>query len=347
MKNYTITGIDLAKRIMHITTVNEEGSILFKKKVKREELLPYINTLDKTTIIAMEACSSCNYWSQEISNYGYQVKLMKTKDVKTYAASKQKNDFNDALAICKAAKDPELKVVKAKSKEEQDVSLLHKARDNAISARVSKTNSLISSLYEYGYLTKLSQKLFVSKCSQEIEQAYKDKLLSKVAYQVLIGECEELQRLYNREKLLKKAITVQSKTNEKAKKLQKITGIGPINASYLSIAPMETYPTAKDFAASLGIVPRQHSSGDKIVLGKITKQGDRYARTMLIQAGRSIAIQAKRKKQTATANDRLVLWAKKKFAENKPFNVIAVALANKLARTAYAVIVNNTEYQSN
>jgi transposase len=347
MTNYTITGIDLAKRIMHLTTVSPVGGIISRKKVKTEDLLEYINSLDKTTLIAMEACSGSNYWFQEISHYGYKVKLMKTKDVKVYAQSKQKNDFNDALAICKAAKDPELKEVRAKNKAEQDVSLLHKARGNAISFRVCKTNSLMSSLYEYGYLTKLSKKLFVKNCHEEVEQAYEKGFLSKIAYQVLMEECKEIHILYEREKFLKKAITRHSKADAKAKKLQRITGIGPVNASYLSIAPMETYKTAKDFAASLGIVPSQHSSGNKIVLGRITKQGDRYARTMLVQAGRSIAIQARKKKITATSNDPLVVWAKKKFAENKPFNLIAVALANKLARTAYAIIVNNTQYRSN
>lgn len=340
----TIIGIDLAKNSMHLVQVDQNGKKIGYQKVTRDELIAYLSNLDKSSLVAMEACGGANYWSQEIAKLGLQVKLMKTKDVKVYATSKQKNDYNDALAICKAARDPELKTVLLKSKEEQDIKFLHKIRSNTIRDRVQKTNSTISSLCEYGYNTKLSKNKFCKSCMLEVELAYSKGYINSGIRSILLLECKEIEDLYDKEKTLEKLIISNNKQSEKATRLQTIFGIGAINASCLSVAPMESYPTPRDFAASLGLVPKQHSSGDKIVLGGITKQGDRYARTMLIQAARTIAIRAKSDKES---KDKLVQWAVKKFAENKSYNIICVGLANKLARIAYAVVTNGSEYVAN
>ena len=343
MKSSIIAGIDLAKKIFHIVKVDDAGKMIEKKKVIREEFLSYIATFEKDTLVAMEACSGCHYWAQEISQMGYAVKLLKTKDVNVYAQSRQKNDFNDALAITKAARDPELKNVHAKNTYEQDISFLHKTRRNTIRDRVQKTNSMISTLYEYGYMTALSKLRFCQGCKNEVEVAYEEGYIREDVYGMLLEECDEIFALCAKEKTIDKRIVAQNKQNSKALKLQKIMGIGPINASILSIAPMEGYPEAREFSASIGLVPRQHTSGDQIMLGSITKQGDRYMRTMLIQGARSIAMRAK---NAQNPQDKLLIWAQKKFREGKPFNLICVGLANKLARIAYAVIINNTEYHA-
>lgn len=342
MENNTITGIDLAKRIMHFVIIDKSGKILKRFKTKREDFLQAISKLESGTLVAMEACGSSNYWAQEIASLGYKVKLMKTKDVKIYARSKQKNDYNDAHAVTKAVRDPELQTVRAKSKAEQDISLLHKTRQNTIRDRVQKTNSLMSSLSEYGYVTELSKSKFSRSCDSELERAYQDKYLSKQTYELLMVDCKEISALCKKEKMIDQLIVKTNKQNVKAIKLQKIFGIGTINASCLSNAPMENYATPRDFSASLGLVPKQHTSGDEIVLGSITKQGDRYTRTMLIQAGRSIVIRAKSVKNPI---DKLLIWTQKKIAEGKHFNLICVAVANKLARIAYTIVINDTEYQ--
>lgn len=343
MKNYTITGIDLAKKIMHFVITDSSGKVLKRFKTKREDFLQTISQLESDTLVAMEACGTSNYWAQKISSLGFNVKLLKTKDVKIYAKSKQKNDYNDALAVTKAARDPELQTVHAKSKAEQDISLLHKTRQNTIRDRVQKTNSLMSSLSEYGYVTKLSKGLFSKACDNELELAYQEKYLSKQTYELLMADCKEISALCKKEKMIDTLIVASNKKNPKAIKLQKIFGIGPINASCLSNAPMKNYATQRDFSASLGLVPKQFTSGDEIVLGRITKQGDPYARTMLVQAGRSIVIRAKSAKDPT---DKLVIWAQKKLAEEKPFNLVCVAVANKLARMAYAIVMNDTEYKA-
>lgn len=343
MKNNTITGIDLAKKIMHFVITDQSGKVIKRFKTNREEFLLAISELEPDTLIAMEACGSSNYWAQEITAMSYKVRLLKTKDVKIYAKSKQKNDYNDALAVTKAARDPELKTVRAKSKAEQDISLLHKTRQNTIRDRVQKTNSLMSSLFEYGYVTKLSKTKFSRECYSEVEDAYQEKFLNKQAYELLMVECKEITVLCEKERLIDKLIIESNKQSVKAIKLQKIFGIGPINASCLSNAPIESYASQRDFAASLGLVPKQKTSGDEIVLGSITKQGDRYTRTMLVQAGRSIVIRAKKDKNPI---DKLLIWTQMKLAEGKPFNLVCVAVANKLARIAYALVMNDTEYKA-
>jgi transposase len=342
MNKNNIIGIDLAKNIIHLVEVDHTGKKISQCKVKRNEILSKIPS-DRETLITMEACASSNYWAQLFSKLGFSVKIIKTKDAKAYALSKQKNDYNDALAITKAARDPELKTVKPKTKEEQDISFLHKSRMNTIKNRVQKVNSLISSLYEYGFITNFKKSSPNTAYEEIIKEALDDGYISEITYQLLIIDVQEIRSLFAKEKLLDKLIIQCNKANPKAVKLQKVMGIGPINASCLSIAPIETYNSPRDFAASLGLVPKQYSSGDKTILGRITKQGDRYARTMLIQAGRAIAIRAK---ITKDPKNKLIKWAQKKFAENKPFNVVCVGLANKLARIAYCIIVNNVEYQA-
>jgi transposase len=338
-----IIGIDLAKNIMHTVEVDPTGKQIKKSKVNRKEFHSYILNLQKDSIIAMEACGSSNYWAQEITQIGLTVKLMKTKDVKAYAQSRQKNDYNDALAITKAARDPELKSVRPKTKEEQDVSTLHKMRAHTIRARVRKTNSMMSSLYEYGYVTELSKSKFCISCADEVRDAYKAGYITKETQQLLLIESNEIKALCKKEALLDKMITKRNKKNKTAKKLLQIPGIGPINASCLSVTSMDSYETPRDYAASLGLVPKQNTSGDHVVLGSITKQGDRYTRTMLIQAGRSVVIRAKINKDP---KDQLTKWAKQKLSEGKHFNLVAVGVANKLARIAHSLTINDTEYKA-
>ncbi len=343
MKQNNTLGIDLAKNIMHFVEVNSSGKKISQKKVNRDDLITSLQTVNKDTLIAMEACSGSNFWARKITEESFKVILVKTKDAKIYAQSKQKNDYNDALAITKAAKDPELKFVKPKSLKEQDISFTHKTRMNTIRDRVQKTNSMISSLHEYGFITKAKKTSFAKTCRTYIEIAYSENYISEEVYKFFLIDCQEIGFLLAKEKIMDKAILEFNKQDKKAQKLQKIIGIGPINASCLSIAPIDNYENPRDFAASLGLVPKQYSSGDKTILGGITKQGDKYARTMLIQGARSIAMRAKK---AGVFEDKLTKWARKKFAENKPFNVICVGLANKLARIVHSVIMNNTEYMA-
>jgi transposase len=343
MINCTVIGIDLAKTKFHIAGLDEKNKVSFKKAITRQDFIDNLQTLfAPKQRFAFEACSGAHAIAKTLKDHGHKVICLKPKDVKPYAKSRQKNDINDAIAICRAALDPNLRHVQPKSEEEQVVCFLHKTRANVIQQRIQRSNSVMSSLQEFGYVVKCGKTRFAKECKEHVKEAYEKKAVGYDVYVELMQECEEILLLLLREKTLDQKIYEKNKNSQKAKILLTIPGIGPINASILSNKPMESYEIAKDFAASLGLVPRQNSTGGKITLGGISKQGDRYARTMLIQAGRSVVM------RTCKANppqDHLYNFVKRLKEKGKTFNVICVAVANKLAKIAYACVMKNENYK--
>jgi transposase len=341
MEDYKIIAINLAKTIFHICAINAKGERTLQKKLHRDELLHFIRTtFPKGLTVAMEACAGCHYWGQQLEALGFKVLLLKTKDVQVYAKSRQKNDNNDALAIAKAAMDPELKAVNLKTVAQQTICFLHKTRGNTIANRVQKSNSIMSSLMEFGVVTTAGKTAFAKHATEYIKQAYKACEIPEEVYVLLQKEANEITELLAKEALLDSQIKAQNKLSPRAKLLETIPGIGPINASILSIQPLESYQTAKDFAASLGLVPKQFTTGGKVQLGGITKQGNRYVRTMLIQGARSIVM---RTCKDTFPDDAIFVWANKLYLR-KGFNVACVAVANKLARLAYVCGTRNKCY---
>lgn len=321
--------------------MDNTGKKINEYRLLRDGVLPFfIKQGNKTALVAMEACGGCHYWAREISKFGFAVKLLKPKDINPYANSRQKNDINDALAIAKAARDPELRSVHIKTLVEQEVMLLHKLRKNTIAARVEKSNEIIGLLHECSFVTAKSKGSFAKYAKGKIELAFSAGWLSEKSRDLFLEEAEEITQLLEKEKETDKMIIAENARNPKTKLLETITGIGKINASILGVLPMETYEKSRDFSASLGLVPSQNSTGGKIQLGGISKQGNRYARTMLIQGARTVVMQAKTSKET---NDKLVLFARK-LLQNKGFNKTAVAVANKMARIAYAVVCKKEAY---
>lgn len=344
MNNYNIIGIDLAKRNFYIVAIDKNRKAILKKSITREDFFSkFIPEFSKPQTFAFEACGGCHYVAQVLQEKGHKVIVLKPKDVKAYANAKQKNDSNDALAICKAALDPELMRVHAKSQEEQQISYLHKSRQNIIQQRIQRSNSLITSLMEFGYIVKIGKSRFAQKCESFVKDALEKQYFLNAVYDEMIKDCEEIKSLLIREQALDKHIVQKNKESKIAINLETIPGIGPINASILSNKPMKAYSSAKDFAASLGLVPTQHTTGGKIILGSITKQGDRYARTMLIQGARSIVMRA-HKKDFSKKEDSIYQFVERLINKGKGYNVICVAVANKLARIAYSCAMNNVKY---
>lgn len=344
MKDYNIIGIDLAKRKFHILALDSQGKTALKKKLKRDEVLPYIEkTFLKGSRIAMEACGGCHHWGRSLKELGYEVILLKPKDVKPFAKSRQKNDMNDALGICKAANDPQLKHVHLKSKKEQEIAGLHKTRKQIIKRRIQLSNSIEACLLEWDYLVNVSKNTFLAETSSIIKDAYNKSKIIDITYEQLLFDAEELKLLLDREKQINQKIKLLNKESEKAQKLLDIPGVGELIANILSVQPMESYEDARDYAASLGLVPSQHTSADKIKLGGISKQGNRYIRTMLIQGARTIIMRASR--PNPPKHD--IYDFAVKIRARKGFNLSSVAVANKIARIAYACVVKNTEYVKN
>lgn len=344
MSDYKVIGIDLAKKKFYLAYLNEENKVVKKQSLSREEFFDKSSTLfpNKETF-AFEACAGSNYMAQELAKLGHKVIILKTQDVKIYAKSKQKNDTNDAIAICKAACDPELMHVVPKTREQQKISYYHKLRQSVIKQRIQASNELIAALYEFGYAYKGGKSKFAQECKAHIVLAESSKAIDQDIYNDMLLKCEEISTIINQEKSIEKKIIASNKKSEQAKILETIPGIGPINASLFANKSVEQYESSKDFAASLGIVPKQNTTGGNIVLGSITKRGDRYARTMLIQGARSIVMRARRE-NSSIPNDSIYQLVKRLTERGKGFNVICVAVANKLARIIYACKTAKTEY---
>jgi transposase len=342
MNDFTIIGIDLAKTTFHIAALDKEHKVTLKKSITRQD---FINTLHTQfaphQTFAFEACAGAHSIGQILQETGHTVIALKPKDVKPYAKSRQKNDINDAIAICRAALDPTLKRVSLKTKEEQIISHLHKSRANIICQRIQRSNSIMNSLQEFGFVVSCGKSKFAKECKEYVLKAYEEEAIDETVYTDLMQDCDEICHLLERERSLDKLITEKNKQSPKAQILLTIPGIGPINASILSHKPMASYEDSKDFAASLGLVPRQHTTGGKVSLGGISKQGDRYARTMLIQAGRSVVM---RSCKANPPKDALYSFINRLKEKGKTFNVICVAVANKLARIAHACVMQNKEY---
>jgi transposase len=342
--DYKVIGIDLAKKKLHIAALDANNKVAMTTAIDHKDFIEKVCMLfaEKQTF-AFEACSGSHYMGRLLEEMGHNVIALKTKDVKAYAKSRQKNDKNDAIAICKAALDPDLKRVELKSEMEQRVFYLHKSRSNAIQQRVQRTNSIISSLHEFGFTVKCKKAEFAKKCEEEVLEAYRIGHIEDMVLEEMLKDCAEVAHLLEREKQLDKLIIGLNKDSESAQLLLTIPGIGPINASVLSNKPMRAYDTAKDFAASLGLVPKQNTTGGNVKLGSISKQGDRYARTMLIQAGRSVLM---RSYKVNPPKSDLFAFIERLKKKGKHFNEICVAVANKLARIAYACVTKGVPYQA-
>lgn len=342
MVEYKVIGIDLAKTNFHLVALNAEGKKAHAMRLHRDELFLYITrTFEKEIPIAMEACAGCHYWGQLFEQEGYKVILLKPKDVKPYAQSKQKNDTNDALAIAKAALDPELKHVHIKTKEEQTIAFLHKIRHNVVGQRIALSNALLTSLHEFGYTPVVRKAMFAKQAELFIKEAYEQGYVSTEVYECLLTDADDIKVLLTKEEQLTKRIKEHVKSSHQATRLLTIPGIGPINASILSIQPLSSYEKSSDFAASLGLVPRQSTTGGIIRLGSITKQGNRYMRTMLIQGARSVVMRLSR---ADCPTDPIYQFAKR-LRKTKPYNVVCVAVANKMARMVHALITQDKDYR--
>lgn len=348
MNNYRVIGIDLAKKKFHYAAINDQNKVVAKAAIHRDDFFSKLQSLfAPNSTFAFEACGGSHYVAQKLQEHGHKVEMLKPKDVKPHAKTRQKNDINDSIAICKAALDPDLMRVRPKSKEEQEITYLHKARQNIIQQRIQRSNSLMTSLLEFGYLVDCGKSKFAKQCKEHIDSALEQKLITQVVYNEMILECMEIEQLYKREYALDKKIVELNKQSKKAQLLQTIPGIGPINASLLSIKPVGLYKSAKDFSASLGLVPKQNTTGGNVSLGGITKQGDRYARTMLIQAGRSLVMRSYKPDPTTGAlpSGDLYEFIYRLKKKGKHFNKVCVAVANKLARIAYACLIQEVAYQ--
>lgn len=334
----SLIGIDLAKNIFQACGVNQAGKPIFNRAVKRKDLILFI-TQHPEAEIAMEACAGSNHWGRTFIAAGHAVKLIPPNHVKPFVKG-NKTDRNDAFAITEAARRPGLHSVHPRSLEQTDMAMLHRIRDRRISARNALSNQLRGLLSEYGIVFPAGYTALRKGLSDVLEDASNE--LTYTARQLIDDVREEWEKLDGDIKRLEQQLSNHVAQDEDAQRLLSIKGVGEKTASAIIAyaGKGKAYHNGRHFAASLGLVPREHSSGGKQQLGGITKRGNAQLRRMLVQGAWSVLRHAE------YSDDRLSRWAYSVY-ERRGKHKAVVAIANKLARIAWSVLYHQSTYQPN
>ncbi len=330
-------GIDLAKTIFQVCAVNQHGKVLFNKKITRAKLALFIAQQAPTEII-MEACASAHYWSRVFSRMGHTVKLIHPAYVRPYVKT-NKNDAADAEALCEAATRPQMRFVQAKTVEQQDIQTLHRVRERLVSQRTSLANQIRGLLGEYGIVIPQGPHHIRQALPVLIDEHHDQ--LTPIAKQAFSHLHEELVAFDAHVQTLKQQLEQLSLTLPRCQQWITVPGVGPMVATalYATMGDAQNYRNGREFAAFLGLVPRQVSSGGKTILRGISKRGDPHCRKLLVQ-GAHAALRHMHKH-----DDPLSRWACRLKA-SKGTSKAVVALANKLARICWALAAQQTHYQT-
>ena len=341
----TTIGIDLAKNVLQVHGVDEQGKVALRKQLRRGQVMDFF-AQRAPCLVGMEACGSAHAWARRLIKLGYTVKLMAPQFVKPYVKT-NKNDTADAEAICEAVERPNMRFVPVKSEEQQAVLSLHRARQGFVRQRTAQANQIRGLLAEYGIVIPQGIR-HIGKCLPEIlEDA--DNALPGLFRQLLQQLGEHLRTLTQLVEEMEQQIQQWHRGSEASQKLAAVPGIGAITASAMvaSVGDARNFSNGRQFAAWLGLVPRQHSTGGKAMLLGISKRGDRYLRTLLIHGGRAVIEAAARRNKSPVeeplSQQRSWLQA---LVLRRNKNVAAVALANKNARVIWALLAHDRNYQA-
>ena len=328
-------GIDLAKQVFQVHGVDAQEKAVLRKQLRRAQMLDYFQKLPPC-LIGMEACSSAHYWARELQKLGHTVKLMAPQFVKPYVKS-NKNDANDAEAICEAVARPTMRFVAIKTIAQQDIQAIHRIRSELIHQRTAKVNQIRGLLGEYGLVVGRRVDVLRTALPLLLEDAENGLTID---FRVLLeGLQQDLIKLDERVDELDKKIKLLANSNTEAKRLLQIPGIGPMTATALvcAIGDGKQFKRGRDLAAWLGLTPRQHSSGGKDRLLGISKRGDAYLRTLLIHGARAVL------RVSGEKDDPRSRWLQS-LCSRRNKNIAAVALANKNARIVWALLTKKTDF---
>jgi len=337
MSEVTTIGLDLAKNMFQVHGVDGSGHAVIRKKLSRDRVLSFFSQLPPC-LIAMEACGGAHFWAREIGKLGHEVRLMPPAYVKPFV-KRQKNDAADAEAICEAAQRPSMRFVPVKSEETQGAAMVFRVRELLIRQRTQAINALRGHLAEFGAVVPqgaTNAGRLVALVEDRSSGLPDD---ARGTLEVLIGVLAQLDTQIGK---LDDEIARRAKENDVARRLMTVPGIGPLIATAISVLapPPETFRRGRDFAAWLGLVPRQHSTGGKQRLGATTKMGERSLRRLLIIGANSVIIKrhVHREAQPGTWLGGLL--------SRKPPMLVRVALANKMARIVWALMARGGVYRS-
>src|ERR1700726_3138757 len=333
----TTVGIDLAKNVFQVHGIDERGKAVLRKQLRRAQVAVFFGNLPQC-VIGMEACASAHHWGRTLQRFGHTVRLMAPQFVKPYVKT-NKNDVADAEAICEAVGRPNMRFVPIKNIEQQAILSVHRVRKGFVKARTAQGNQIRGLLGEFGLVIPKGL-INVAKRVPEILEDASNEL--PVPFRHLIDRLtEHLKELDRQVKEFEQEIIAWHRGSELSRRLEDIPGIGPLAASALvaSIADPHSFENGRQVSAWLGLVPRQHSSGGKPTLLGMSKRGDAYLRTLLIHGARSAILAAQRKTEHKN------VWLANLLNRRHP-NIAAVALANKNARTVWAMLAHGREFRA-
>ena len=336
MQMITTIGLDIAKSVFQVHGVDAQGKVIVRRQLKRRYVLAFFQKLPPC-LVGIEACASSHYWSRELQALGHTVRLMPPAYVKPYV-KRQKNDSTDAEAICEAVTRANMRFVPTKTTEQQSCLMLHRTRHLFIRQQTAVINAIRAHFAEFGIVapvgrTGVEQLLNVARDGN-------DNRLPDVARACIAALGAQLQMLKARILEFDRLIMAWHRSNQVSQRLDELPGVGPALATALvaSVADPKAFRSGRDFSAWIGLVPKQHSSGGKNKLGGISKQGDRYLRSLFVAGALAVIRYAK------IHGSKHRPWLAALLAR-KPTNVAAIALAHKIARMAWAMMAKGERYR--
>lgn len=334
---HSVISIDLAKNVFQVCAMNDQQEVVFNKKVKRKQLLDTLRQFEPTTVV-MEACYTSHPWGRAIQELGHDVKLIPPYQVKPFVVG-NKNDHNDAIAIAEASFRPKTTVVPVKALQQQDIQSLQRIRERYVKCRTAAANQLRGLMAEYGIVVPVK----IYNLRKQVPDILEDteQPLTSTSRSFINRLYFELITWDERIKEIEAEMISLLKSYEDYFRLQTIPGIGPIIAALFvaSVGDAGYFKNGRQFSAWIGLTPKHHGSGDKMQYRGISKRGNRSLRTMLIHGARTVLTWCGKK------NDKLSLWCKSLLERAHPCKVV-VALANKLARIAWAVMATKLPYKA-
>ena len=336
MSEIITIGIDIAKNVFQIHGVDETGGVVVRRQLRRRQVLPFFHRLP-ACLIGMEACASSHHWAREIGKFGHEVKLMPPRYVKPYV-KRNKNDAADAEAICEAVTRPTMRFVPIKTVEQQSVLMLHRTRQLFVRQRTTVINAIRAHMAEFGIVAGIGRNGVEALLALIVKG--EDERIPAQARNCLMALAMQLELLKRQLLEADRRVLAWHRQNKLSKRLEAIPGVGPLIASALvtSIPDPTVFRSGRDMSAWIGLVPKQNSTGGKARLGSITKAGNKYLRKLLVIGALSVI---KRAKQVGyTRHPWLVA-----LLERRTTMIAAIALANKIARVAWAMMVRGERFE--